>query len=107
MAIGEISVEELEERRAAGAALFDVRESDEYTEAHVPGAVLVPLSELTARVTEFPDDQPLLLICRTGGRSMRAAEFLAEHGRDVTNVAGGTLAWIATGKPVVSGPDAG
>jgi rhodanese-related sulfurtransferase len=38
---------------------------------------------------------------------MRAAEFLAEHGRDVTNVAGGTLAWITTGRPVVSGPDAG
>jgi rhodanese-related sulfurtransferase len=107
MAIGEISVEELDERRATGAALFDVRESDEYTEAHVPGAVLVPLSELTSRVPDFPEDRPLLLICRSGGRSMRAAEFLAEHGRDVTNIAGGTLAWIATGRPVVSGPDAG
>lgn len=107
MAIGEISVEELEERRAAGAALFDVRESNEYTEAHVPGAVLVPLSELTSRVADFPSDTPLLLICRSGARSMQAAEFLAEHGRAVTNVAGGTLAWIATGRPVVSGPDAG
>jgi rhodanese-related sulfurtransferase len=54
MAIGEISVEELDDRRAAGAVLFDVRESDEYNEAHVPGAVLVPLSELPSRVTDFP-----------------------------------------------------
>jgi rhodanese-related sulfurtransferase len=106
MAIGEISVEQVDERRLAGALLFDVRENDEYHEAHAAGAVLVPLSELPSRVGDFPDDQPLLLICRSGGRSMRAAEFLAEHGRDVTNVAGGTMAWIAAGKPVVTGPDA-
>lgn len=106
MAIGEISVEEVDERRFAGALLFDVRETDEYHEAHAVGAVLVPLSELPSRVDDFPDDQPLLLICRSGGRSMRAAEFLAERGRDVTNVAGGTMAWIAAGKPVVTGPDA-
>jgi rhodanese-related sulfurtransferase len=106
MAIGEISVEEVDERRLAGALLFDVRETDEYNEAHAVGAVLVPLSELAARVGDFPHDQPLLLICKSGGRSMRAAEFLAEHGRDVTNVAGGTMAWIAAGKPVVTGPDA-
>jgi rhodanese-related sulfurtransferase len=106
MAIGEISVEEVDERRLAGALLFDVRETDEYNEAHAAGAVLVPLSELPARVGDFPDDQPLLLICKSGGRSLRAAEFLAEHGRDVTNVAGGTMAWIAAGKPVVTGPDA-
>jgi rhodanese-related sulfurtransferase len=106
MAIGEISVEEVDERRLAGALLFDVRETDEYSEAHAAGAVLVPLSELPSRVGDFPDNQPLLLICKSGGRSMRAAEFLAEHGRDVTNVAGGTMAWIAAGKPVVTGPDA-
>ena len=106
MAIGEISVEEVDERRLAGALLFDVRESDEYNEAHAAGAVLVPLSELPNRVGDFPEDQPLLLICKSGGRSMRAAEFLAEHGRDVTNVVGGTTAWIAAGKPVVTGPDA-
>jgi rhodanese-related sulfurtransferase len=106
MAIGEISVDEVEERRLAGALLFDVRETDEYNEAHAAGAMLVPLSELPHRVGDFPDDQQLLLICKSGGRSMRAAEFLAEHGRDVTNVAGGTMAWIAAGKPVVTGPDA-
>jgi rhodanese-related sulfurtransferase len=106
MAIGEISVEEVDERRLAGALLFDVRETDEYLEAHAAGAVLVPLSELPSRVDDFPDDRQLLLICRSGARSMRAAEFLAEHGRDVTNVSGGTLAWIAAGQPVVTGPDA-
>lgn len=101
--IPEIDTDELAHRLEAGATLIDVREPAEYDEAHVPGAVLVPLGELEARVADIPDDRPVAVICRSGARSMRACEWLATTGRDVTNVAGGTLAWIASGRPVDTG----
>lgn len=103
----EIDVDELAERLALGATVVDVREVAEYEEAHVPGAILVPLSELEARVDEIPGDEPVLVICRSGARSARACEFLAPLGRDVTNVAGGTLAWLDSGREIVEGPERG
>jgi len=103
----EIDVDELAARLATGAVVVDVREADEYHEAHVPGAILVPLSELQGRVDDVPAGEAVLVICKSGGRSMRACEFLAPLGRDVTNVAGGTMAWIDSGREVVSGPERG
>lgn len=104
MKVHEISVDELADRLAAGALLVDVREPDEYEEARVPGGVLVPLGEVVHRVDAFRDDGTTYVICRSGARSMRACEFLAEQGLDVVNVAGGTLAWIASGRDVAVGP---
>lgn len=98
----EIDAEELE-RRLPGACLFDVRETDEYLEAHVPGAVLVPLATVPDEVARFPTDRPVLLICASGGRSGRAAEWLRAQGVDAINVSGGTKGWITAGKATVSG----
>lgn len=89
---------------ADGALLVDVRENNEYAEIHADGARLLPLSELEARYTELPTDQPLVMICRSGARSARAGEFLLQNGfNDVTNLSGGTLAWDEAGLPVVRG----
>lgn len=103
MAIAEIEVDELEARLAAGARLFDVRETDEYVDGHVPSAVHVALGAVPDNVDRFRGDGPLLLICRSGGRSMRACEFLQQHGIDAINVAGGTLAWVTSGRPLATG----
>ena len=105
--IPEIDVEELAARLTDGAELIDVREPVEYEEAHVPGAKLLPLSDLADNVDEVPADRPVLLICKSGGRSMRAAEFLTTRGRDVTNVAGGTMAWMAAGRDIATGTERG
>ena len=105
--IPEIEVDELAVRLADGATAVDVRETDEYLEAHVPGAQLVPLSELTERYEELPRGTALLLLCRSGVRSLRAAEFLASEGFDVTNVAGGTMAWMASGRDIATGAERG
>jgi rhodanese-related sulfurtransferase len=43
------------------------------------------------------------VICKSGGRSMRACEFLHQHGVAAVNVAGGTMAWQMSGRPVVAG----
>jgi rhodanese-related sulfurtransferase len=103
MDVPEIDVDELATRREAGQAVLDVRNPDEYEEAHVPGVVLIPLGELVERIDEVPTDGPLPVICRSGGRSLQAAEYLRGQGIDAVNVVGGTLAWIDAGLPVEEG----
>ncbi|MCU1486098.1 MAG: hypothetical protein JWN67_2844 [Actinomycetia bacterium] len=105
--VPEIDVAELARRHAEGAYVLDVRQPDEYEAGHVPGAVLVPLDQLEARQAEVPTDRPLLVICKSGGRSAKAVQVLSAAGLDATNVAGGTMAWIDAGNPVAQGPEAG
>ena len=97
MDIPEIDVAELAARRATGAALIDVREDDEFADAHVPGARHIPLGEVVGRTDEVPTDGTVYVICATGSRSARAVEFYRKQGIDAVNVAGGTLAWIDAG----------
>lgn len=100
----EITVDDLEALLQGGARLIDVREPDEYTSGHVPGARSIPLGEVAARVEEcVQGGETTYFICRTGGRSGNACGLLAGLGHDVVNVAGGTMAWIMSGRPVVEG----
>ncbi len=101
--IKEITVDELAALLDAGARLVDVREPHEYEDARVPGGVLVPFGAVPDSLDEFPTAQTTYVICRSGARSMRACEFVAQHGRDAVNVAGGTQAWIESGRAVDSG----
>ena len=82
--------------------LLDVREQDEWDRGHAPSAHLVPLSELPSRIAEIPTDQPVLVVCLAGSRSLRAASALVDAGVDAVNVTGGMLAWVSAGGPVVS-----
>ncbi|MCA9839495.1 MAG: rhodanese-like domain-containing protein [Trueperaceae bacterium] len=94
--IPEIDIYETQKRMAEGSLLIDVREQNEYDELHIPGSILLPLSELQERYSELPKDKPLIMQCRSGGRSGRATEFLLANGyEDVVNMAGGILAWSA------------
>ncbi len=102
-----IEVAELGSVLRAGGVLIDVREPDEYLEAHVGGGVLIPLQSVPSRVKEFPTDQPVYLICAAGGRSHQASAFLRQQGIDAVNVLGGTSAWMAAGFAVECGPDTG
>ena len=103
MTISEVNVDELERALRSGGRLVDVREIAEYEAGHVPGACLVPLASVPATLDRFATDATNYVICRSGARSMRACEFLAEQGFDAVNVGGGTLAWIASGRDVVAG----
>ncbi len=98
-----IDVKQLRLRLTADPSpfLLDVREPWEYREGHVPGAQLIPLAELEQRVNEVPRDRPILAICHSGQRSLAAAGYLLNLGySDVSNVDGGTAAWIERGYPV-------
>lgn len=80
------------------AVVLDVREPAEYEAAHLPGARLIPQSELANRLDEVPRDGDLLVVCAGGTRSLRAAQFLKHlgYGR-VANLTGGTNGWIEAG----------
>jgi rhodanese-related sulfurtransferase len=107
MSVTTITPQRLHELISKGepAELIDVRTPVEFREVHVAIARNVPLTELDAKkiATTRNDESPLYIICKSGGRSLRAAEFLVEQGVVTVNVAGGTMAWIQGGHPVVTG----
>lgn len=89
---------------ARGAVrLIDVREPHEYTGelGHIAGAELVPLATVLEASRAWAREQDVILICRSGARSGRAAEALVAAGfARVMNMAGGMLAYNAAGLPV-------
>lgn len=100
----EVSPQEAQQQIKNGARLVDVREANEYQEVHAEGAQLMPLSEFETRYSELPKDQPLVMICRSGARSGRAAQYLLDNGySNVSNLTGGTLAWQEAGLPTAEG----
>ncbi len=91
--------------KAGDVSIVDVREQDEYDAAHVDGMPLVPLSEIGDRIGDFPTDKTLVLMCRSGKRSAKAAEILTGEGvTDVANLVGGIMAWAEDGLPIVGDP---
>jgi rhodanese-related sulfurtransferase len=97
-AVPEVSVADL----PPDATLLDVREPDEWAAGHAPDATHLPMSELTARMDELPDGDPLYVICRSGGRSARVVAYLAGQGYPAVNVGGGMQAWARQGREVVA-----
>lgn len=105
MSAPEITVDELAAARDGGLVpIVDVRQPEEYEAAHVPGSKLIPLADVMARVGEIPEEGPVYVICQTGSRSQRAADFYRNRGIEAYNVAGGTKAWIEAGNETASGP---
>lgn len=84
---------------AEGAVLLDVREPAEWTAGHSPSAQHRPLADVTPE--DVPPGRLLVIVCRSGARSARAAAMLARSGVEVRNLTGGMTAWAAAGLPVV------
>lgn len=98
--MNEVSPKEAQSRLQQGALLVDVREPNEYEEVHASGARLMPLSTFQDTYSELPKDAELVMICRSGARSERAGQFLLDQGySNVSNLTGGTLAWVQDGLP--------
>jgi rhodanese-related sulfurtransferase len=86
-----------------GALLIDVREKEEVRAAayDVTNQMYVPLSDFDKQFHSIPKDQTLVMACKSGGRSLRAANFLINHGYDkVFNLRGGITGWAAKGFPI-------
>lgn len=87
-----------------GALLVDVREKDEVERLayDVPNLLHIPLSEFEERYQEVPQDVDVVMLCRSGGRSLRAAGFLVNHGYTrVVNMKHGLIRWVQRGFPTI------
>jgi len=73
--------------------LIDVREVDEVEAGHISGIIHIPLGLLEFRMHELNKNESYVVICRSGGRSGQAVQFLESRGFDVVNMVGGMLAW--------------
>lgn len=87
---------------------IDVREADEWNAGRAPSALHIPMSEFAGRLHELPEDEdPLYVVCRSGGRSARVVAYLVARGYPAVNVDGGMQAWARAGRPLVKdGPGA-
>ena len=114
--IREIDAAQLLALQAGGTPVIDVREPAEYAEGHLPGAVSIPRGVLEFEVDGHPAvnglrdpalahrDQPVVLYCRSGGRSALAAEALQRLGfAEPLSLAGGFAAWAEQGRAVEAG----
>jgi monothiol glutaredoxin len=96
---GVAEVKQIRPRKAAlmgldHFVLVDVRNPEELQVCALPGVNLIPLGEFGDRFDVIPKDANVLMVCRSGGRSQRAGEFLVSNGyRHVWNLDGGMLAW--------------
>ncbi|WP_147804970.1 rhodanese-like domain-containing protein [Alkalicoccus halolimnae] len=88
----EWTAKEVESRLNENLQMIDVREYEETQSGIIPGAKHIPLGEIPDRLNEI-DNTQVLLICRSGARSERAAHFLQKQGYDVVNMTGGMTSW--------------
>lgn len=96
----------LDERQPDAFTLLDVRQPEEYTQGHIPGAKLIPLGELPDRIGEVDRDVTTIVYCRSGARSTSATGLLMNAGfDDVWNMTGGMMAW--QGSSASGPPEAG
>jgi rhodanese-related sulfurtransferase len=102
--VNEISPIELKRRRDGGTGplVVDVREQWELDTASIPEVLHIPMAEIPSRIGELDASQEIVVMCRSGGRSMQVAQFLARNGfRSVANLTGGILAWSRDVDPSV------
>jgi sulfur-carrier protein adenylyltransferase/sulfurtransferase len=93
----DITAVELKQRLDRGdkVRIIDVREPNEYQINRIPGSELIPLGELPRRYAELDPDDELVMHCKMGGRSAKAADFLRSVGfKRVKNLKGGILEWV-------------
>ena len=99
-----VSAEEFAQLDFSKVTLLDLREADEVLVSGIDGAINVPFSQISKRLSDVPADKPVYAFCRTGDWSEEVAEILAERGYEVYNLAGGFKAYkeyLATAKPII------
>lgn len=94
-----VSAAELSEKLKNGKRplVVDVRQPDEYRRGHISGAKLIPLGELSQRLSELPKDKEVVCVCASGNRSRSATKMLVREGYDAVNMNGGMMSWSRSG----------
>ena len=90
-----IQLTELEQVKASGAMLVDVRTPEEFAQGTIDGFINIPLNDIRQRANELPKDKEIILSCQSGQRSYIAQRMLAQMGYDVKNLDGSYLLYKA------------
>ena len=97
----EISVDAAHQKYQDGVFLLDVRTQEEWDEYHAPDTTLIPLDELEGRLDELPQNEEIVVVCRSGNRSQAGRDILRNSGfEQTTSMSGGLKAWRAAGYPI-------
>ncbi|PGS50629.1 rhodanese-like domain-containing protein [Bacillus sp. AFS041924] len=91
----EMTAEQLNDLLKEGKTLniIDVREVDEVANGMIPGATHIPLGLIEFRMQDLDKNNEYIVVCKAGGRSSRAGQYLESHGFNVINMTGGMDAW--------------
>lgn len=104
-AVENLDFEDIRDGLSSGQILLvDVREPNEFEAGHIPGSILVPLSQFS--IADIPDaaGRRVVLSCRSGRRSLTAATMAFDQGLPIdAHYAGGFIDWVAAGGPVETG----
>ena len=96
-----ISIQEAHELYQEGVFLLDVRTQEEWDDFHAPNTTLIPLDQLESRLGELPENEPIVVVCRSGNRSQAGRDILLANGYETTSsMAGGLNAWRDAGYPI-------
>ncbi len=97
----QISVDEAHQLYQEGVFFLDVRTQEEWDDFHAPNATLIPLDQLETRLNELPNNEQIVVVCRSGNRSQAGRDILLNNGfEQVTSMAGGLNAWRSAGYPI-------
>jgi phage shock protein E len=86
--------------QASSHVLIDVRTPEEYASGYIQNAINIPVESLQARLSEVPENTPVVVYCRSGNRSAAAAQILVEAGFQPIFDLGGIQDWVAQGFPL-------
>ena len=96
-----ISIHEAHDLYQEGVFLLDVRTQEEWDDFHAPDTTLIPLDQLASRLNELPQDEPIVVVCRSGNRSQAGRDILLANGYEpATSMEGGLNAWRDAGYPI-------
>jgi rhodanese-related sulfurtransferase len=97
----ELSVDEAYELYQDGTFFLDVRTQEEWDDFHAPNSTHIPLDQLERRINELPQNEEIVVVCRSGNRSQTGRDILLNNGySQVTSMAGGLIDWSASGYPI-------
>lgn len=97
----EISSAQAYQKYQQGTFFLDVRTQEEWDQAHLANSVLIPLDQLASRLSEVPQDQEVVVICRSGRRSKEGMTMLRNAGyARVSSMTGGLIDWQAAQYPL-------
>jgi rhodanese-related sulfurtransferase len=101
---GILSLEEAYKEYQADAYFLDIRSEEEWEAYHIPNTNLIPLNVLPQHLEEIPQDEIVIIVCRSGNRSQQGRDYLIESGyTNVFSMAGGLESWMEMGFPIKEG----